>query len=111
MKTNRLCSSKNSFDDSCNHNHVFNTLDKLMQKLDSYRSLPPETVANLHEDLVLQRRYNSNANEGNTLKLKETKVVLDAAHTKQDYEPFLTLSAEVVEAGFKPYWHVLGVKL
>lgn len=35
---------------------------------------------------------------------------LDAAHTKQDYEPFLTLSAEVVEAGFKPYWHALGVK-
>lgn len=35
---------------------------------------------------------------------------LDAAHTKQDYKPFLNLSAEVVEAGFKPYWHALGVK-
>lgn len=34
---------------------------------------------------------------------------LDAAHTKQDYEPFLTLIVEVVEAGFKPYWHALGV--
>lgn len=34
--------------------------------------------------------------------------VLDAAHTKKDYKPFLNLSAEVAEAGFKPYWYALG---
>lgn len=34
---------------------------------------------------------------------------LVTAHTKQDYEPFLTLIAEVVEVGFRPYWHALGV--
>ena len=55
----------------------FNTLDKLKQRLDSYRPLPPEIVANLHEDLVLRWTYNSNAIEGNTLTLKETKVALE----------------------------------
>ena len=243
----------------------FEKLDILKKTLDSYRPLPPEIVSNLHEDLVLRWTYHSNAIEGNTLTLKETKVALegitvggktmrehfeainhreaiyfvedlvkrneplsewqiksihqlilkniddahagvywktnviiagadhvppdalhaesemqgfinwyreqapalhpvekaarvhadfvkihpftdgngrtsrllmnlelmkdgyppvvlpverrleyyealDAAHTKQDYEPFLTLSVEVVEAGFKPYWHALGVK-
>lgn len=34
---------------------------------------------------------------------------LDTVHMKQNYESFLDLIAEVVEAGFKPYWHALGV--
>lgn len=55
----------------------FQKLDQLKQKLDSYRPLPPEIVNNLHEDLVLRWTYNSNAIEGNTLTLKETKVVLE----------------------------------
>ncbi|HMM60442.1 MAG TPA: Fic family protein [Candidatus Rifleibacterium sp.] len=52
-------------------------LDVLKQKLDSYRPLPTEIVSNLHEDLVLRWTYNSNAIEGNTLTLKETKVALE----------------------------------
>lgn len=52
-------------------------LDLLKEKLDSYRPLPPEIVSNLHEDLVLRWTYNSNAIEGNTLTLKETKVALE----------------------------------
>jgi len=55
----------------------FQKLDQLKQKLDFYRPLPPEIVNNLHEDLVLRWTYNSNAIEGNTLTLKETKVVLE----------------------------------
>ncbi len=55
----------------------FNTLDSLKQKLDSFRPLPPEIVSNLHEDLVLRWTYHSNAIEGNTLTLKETKVALE----------------------------------
>lgn len=55
----------------------FNKIDELKQKLDSYRPLPPEVVSNLHEDLVLRWTYNSNAIEGNTLTLKETKVALE----------------------------------
>ncbi len=55
----------------------FSKLDQLKQRLDSYRPLPSEIVKNLHEDLVLRWTYNSNAIEGNTLTLKETKVALE----------------------------------
>ena len=55
----------------------FDKLDSLKRKLDSLRPLPPEVVSNLHEDLVLRWTYNSNAIEGNTLTLKETKVALE----------------------------------
>ena len=55
----------------------FTKLNNLKQTLDSYRPLPPEIVSNLHEDLVLRWTYNSNAIEGNTLTLKETKVALE----------------------------------
>ena len=56
---------------------IFNELTKLKEKLDSFRPLSPEVVSNLHEDLVLRWTYNSNAIEGNTLTLKETKVALE----------------------------------
>ncbi len=55
----------------------FSELDALKQKLDSYRPLSPEIVSNLHDDLVLRWTYHSNAIEGNTLTLKETKVALE----------------------------------
>ena len=55
----------------------YQKLDKLKQKLDTYRPLPHEIVSNLHEDLVLRWTYHSNAIEGNTLTLKETKVALE----------------------------------
>ncbi len=55
----------------------FEKLDQLKQKLDSFRPLPVEVVRNLHDDLVLRWTYNSNAIEGNTLTLKETKVALE----------------------------------
>lgn len=56
---------------------IYQKLDMLKQKLDSHRPLPQEAVKNLHEDLVLRWTYNSNAIEGNTLTLKETKVALE----------------------------------
>ncbi len=55
----------------------FTKLDKLKQKLDSFRPLSPEIANNLHEDLVLRWTYHSNAIEGNTLTLKETRVALE----------------------------------
>lgn len=55
----------------------FEKLDQLKQKLDSFRPLPVEIVRNLHDDMVLRWTYNSNAIEGNTLTLKETKVALE----------------------------------
>lgn len=55
----------------------FDNLDRLKQKLDSYRPLPKSVVKNLHQDLILRWTYNTNAMEGNTLTLKETKVALE----------------------------------
>lgn len=45
--------------------------------LDAARPLPPYTVASVREKLVLEWTYHSNAIEGNTLTLRETKVVLE----------------------------------
>lgn len=55
----------------------FSQIDQLKAKLDSYRPLPAAVLVNLHENLVLNWTYHSNAIEGNTLTLKETKVVLE----------------------------------
>ena len=55
----------------------FTKLDILKERLDSYRPLASELITNLHEDLVLRWTYNSNAIEGNTLTLKETKVAFE----------------------------------
>ena len=55
----------------------FSKLNKLKDKLDQHRPLSPQILKNLHEDLVLKWTFNSNAIEGNTLTLQETKVVLE----------------------------------
>lgn len=52
-------------------------LDQLKVRLDNQRPLPEQVVKNLREDLSLRWTYNSNAIEGNTLTLQETKVVLE----------------------------------
>lgn len=57
--------------------NVFSKVDQFKQKLDSFRPLAPEITSNLHEDLVLRWTYHSNAIEGNTFTLKETKVALE----------------------------------
>lgn len=57
--------------------HNFAKIDALKAKLDEHRPLDPQVVSNLHENLVLQWTYHSNAIEGNTLTLKETKVALE----------------------------------
>lgn len=56
---------------------MFGNVDKLKAALDKLRPLPPGTSKSLHEQLVVDWTYNSNAIEGNTLTLKETKVVLE----------------------------------
>jgi len=55
----------------------FAEIDRLKTRFDSLRPLPPNTVRTLHEQQVLEWTYHSNAIEGNTLTLKETKVVLE----------------------------------
>lgn len=56
---------------------MFTKIDHLKAILDAHRPLPESVVKNLHEDLALRWTYNSNAIEGNTLTLMETKVVLE----------------------------------
>lgn len=55
----------------------FDDLDALKARLDSLQPLPAAVLRNLHDELVLRWTYNSNAIEGNTLTLLETKVVLE----------------------------------
>lgn len=50
-------------------------------RLDQYRPLPPDIVRQLAEDLRLQLTYHSNAIEGNSLTLQETRIVLEAGVT------------------------------
>jgi len=53
------------------------TVDLKKAELDKARPLPSYTVASLREKLALEWTYHSNAIEGNTLTLRETKVVLE----------------------------------
>jgi Fic family protein len=55
----------------------FEKFTAMKQRLDSYRPLSQALINNLHENLILDWTYNSNAIEGNTLTLKETKVALE----------------------------------
>ena len=52
-------------------------IDANKATLDAARPLPTHTVASLREKLILEWTYHSNAIEGNTLTLRETKVVLE----------------------------------
>lgn len=56
---------------------MFEIIDSLKNKLDAQRPLALSIVKNLKEDLILRWTYHSNAIEGNTLTLLETKVVLE----------------------------------
>jgi Fic family protein len=56
---------------------LLQAVDADKAKLDAARPLPPYTLESLRETMVLEWTYNSNAIEGNTLTLRETKVVLE----------------------------------
>lgn len=56
---------------------MFSRIDTLKHKLDERRPFPESVVRNLHEELVVRWTYHTNAIEGNTLTLQETKVVLE----------------------------------
>lgn len=56
---------------------LFDKVDKKKEKLDAFRPLPPNTVKSLNENLIINFTYHSNAIEGNTLTISETKVVLE----------------------------------
>ena len=56
---------------------TFPNSDRLKATLDQHRPLDPAIVRNLREDLIVRWTYHSNAIEGNTLTLQETKVALE----------------------------------
>lgn len=56
---------------------MFEKIDALKAKLDQHSPLSPTIIKNLQEDLIVRWTYHSNAIEGNTLTLLETKVVLE----------------------------------
>lgn len=55
-------------------------LDK-KKRLDKTRPLPPTLVTRLKEQMTIEYAYNSNAIEGNTLTLQETKLVIEEGIT------------------------------
>lgn len=59
----------------------FEKINKLKIELDSLRPLPAAGVKNLDEIYRVEWTYNSNAIEGNTLTLLETKMVLEEGLT------------------------------
>lgn len=56
---------------------MFESINKKKEQLDASRPLPKYTLKSLREKLFLEWTYNTNAIEGNTLTMNETKVVLE----------------------------------
>ena len=56
-------------------------IEKKKKKLDSLRPLPKDAVKRIIEDIRLRHTYHSDAIEGNTLTLQETKLVLEEGIT------------------------------
>ncbi len=56
---------------------MWKKIDEKKARVDSFRPLPSHTLKSLQDQINLAWTYNSNAIEGNTLTLKETKVVLE----------------------------------
>src|SRR4030042_5890729 len=60
---------------------LLSRINEKMNRLTSLRPLPADAVKKLHEEMRLLHTYHSNAIEGNTLTLPETKLVLEEGIT------------------------------
>jgi Fic family protein len=56
---------------------MFSVIDNKKEQLDRKRPLPTHTLRSIREHLIVNWTYHSNAIEGNTLTLSETKVALE----------------------------------
>ena len=56
-------------------------IDEKMKRLNSMRPIPADALRRLQEEMRLVHTYHSNAIEGNTLTLQETKLVLEEGLT------------------------------
>jgi Fic family protein len=61
--------------------HLMEWIRKKRERLDALRPLDRDLVEKLHEEMRVLHTYNSNAIEGNTLTLSETKLVLNEGIT------------------------------
>lgn len=61
--------------------NLIQRLDRKKKLLDSKRPLPADALKRLQDDMRIMHTYNSNAIEGNTLSLQETKLVLEEGIT------------------------------
>lgn len=55
----------------------FREIDQRKERIDKYRPLSSNQINTLHNKLIVEWTYHSNAIEGNTLTMSETKVVLE----------------------------------
>jgi Fic family protein len=60
---------------------IFDRINRKKSVLNSKRPLPKTAINKLHEEFRLLQTYNSNAIEGNTLTIKETKLVIEEGIT------------------------------
>ena len=56
---------------------LFASVDALKARLDAHRPLPADIVSQIRQDMRIRFTYHSNAIEGNTLTMSETKAVLE----------------------------------
>ena len=91
---------------------TFEHIDQKKKRLDEKRPLPVNTVKSLRENMLIEWTYNSNAIEGNTLSISETKVVLEGItiggkSMKEHLEVInhrdaIVYLEELMKAGFPP---------
>ena len=63
------------------HRKLLTRIEDKMRRLNSLRPLSADAVKRLHDEMRLLHTYHSNAIEGNTLTLSETKLVLEEGTT------------------------------
>ena len=56
--------------------NILETVDRLKDELDALRPLPPEVLAKVEQKLRIESNYHSNAVEGNSLTLGETRSLI-----------------------------------
>ena len=56
--------------------NIFETVDRFKDDLDALRPLPPEVLAKVEQKLRIESNYHSNAVEGNSLTLGETRSLI-----------------------------------
>ena len=59
------------------NDRIYRRIIEKKKRLDSYRPLPPVLLARLRHELMIEYTYDSNAIEGSTLTIRETRLVIE----------------------------------